>query len=407
MVVPTVHSRRRVLSWVAGLGGGAIAAAPAPGPAHRAAAHPAAYRPVTVRPAAAHPVTARTRTYFVAADTVVWNYAPQGRNLVDGRPFDATEAQVALPGPGRLGPAYLKSRYRRYTDATFTERYTGPDDDGFSGILGPVIRARVGDTVEVVFRNNTPYPASMHPHGVFYTEANEGALYDDGSATAGKAGDAVAPGATFTYRWQVPGRAGPGPGDPSSVVWLYHDHSAGMGVPGVQAGLTGPIVVTRADAATADATPCDVDREVFALFTEFDENLSPYLKDNIARFGRGQTLDPSNAAFQNSNRKETINGYLFGNGPSGTTDDHPALTLERGSRVRWYVLDIGGARDAHTPHWHGNTVLVHGHREDVVQLLPATTVTADMRPDDPGIWLFHCHVDEHMLSGMSTRYRVL
>jgi len=32
---------------------------------------------------------------------------------------------------------------------------------------------------------------------------------------------------------------------------------------------------------------------------------------------------------------------------------------------------------------------------------------ADMVPDDPGIWLFHCHVGEHMMAGMSVRYRVL
>jgi hephaestin len=34
-------------------------------------------------------------------------------------------------------------------------------------------------------------------------------------------------------------------------------------------------------------------------------------------------------------------------------------------------------------------------------------ITADMVPDDPGIWLFHCHVNDHITAGMITRYQVL
>jgi FtsP/CotA-like multicopper oxidase with cupredoxin domain len=29
-----------------------------------------------------------------------------------------------------------------------------------------------------------------------------------------------------------------------------------------------------------------------------------------------------------------------------------------------------------------------------------------MVPDDPGIWLFHCHVNDHIRAGMLTRYKV-
>jgi len=27
-------------------------------------------------------------------------------------------------------------------------------------------------------------------------------------------------------------------------------------------------------------------------------------------------------------------------------------------------------------------------------------------PDDPGTWLYHCHVEEHMDTGMVTMYKV-
>ncbi len=28
-----------------------------------------------------------------------------------------------------------------------------------------------------------------------------------------------------TYTWLVPDRAGPGPGDGSSLMWMYHSHT--------------------------------------------------------------------------------------------------------------------------------------------------------------------------------------
>jgi hephaestin len=83
------------------------------------------------------------------------------------------------------------------------------------------------------------------------------------------------------------------------------------------------------------------------------------------------------------------------------------MTMRQGQRVRWYVMSMGNEVDLHTPHWHGNTVTVNGMRTDTVNLLPATMATADMVPDDPGMWGFHCHVSDHILAGMLARYEVL
>jgi hephaestin len=69
-------------------------------------------------------------------------------------------------------------------------------------------------------------------------------------------------------------------------------------------------------------------------------------------------------------------------------------------------MAMGTEVDLHTPHWHGNDVVVSGMRMDTVSLLPAGMVVADMVPDDPGTWLFHCHVNDHIVAGMQTRYRV-
>jgi len=61
----------------------------------------------------------------------------------------------------------------------------------------------------------------------------------------------------------------------------------------------------------------------------------------------------------------------------------------------------------HTPHWHGNTVIYNHTRTDVISILPAQSLVADMVPDDPGIWMFHCHIDDHMQAGMMAMYEVL
>ena len=84
----------------------------------------------------------------------------------------------------------------------------------------------------------------------------------------------------------------------------------------------------------------------------------------------------------------------------------PGLTMRRGERVRWYLMGMGTEVDLHTPHWHGNTVLIDGHRKDVTELFPATLEVADMRPDDAGTWLYHCHVGDHITAGMLALYNV-
>jgi FtsP/CotA-like multicopper oxidase with cupredoxin domain len=342
---------------------------------------------------AAAPV-GKVRLHYIAADEVAWDYAPSGRNLITGRPFGEHENTYMARGPERIGRVYRKSIFREYTDATFTTLLPRPAAWQHLGVLGPVIHAEVGDTIRVVFRNHTGLPASMHPHGVFYDKSSEGAPYDDGTSGAGAS---VPPGGTYTYVWRVPERAGPGPMDESSVMWMYHSHVDE--VPDTYAGLMGPIVVTRRGMARPDGSPKDVDRELVTMFMVSDENRSPWLDDNIRTYTTAPaTVRKDDPDFQESNRKHAINGYVFGN--------LPGLDVRRGERVRWYVMDMGTEVDLHTPHWHGNTVLAGGMRTDVLSLLPASMAVADMVPDDPGIWLYHCHVADHIAAGMQALYTV-
>jgi hypothetical protein len=67
-----------------------------------------------------------------------------------------------------------------------------------------------------------------------------------------------------------------------------------------------------------------------------------------------------------------------------------------------------GWRDGHdTAHWHGQTLLWNGMDVDAIEVLPATTRVLDMVHEDPGTWLYHCHVNEHIDNGMEALFRVL
>jgi FtsP/CotA-like multicopper oxidase with cupredoxin domain len=340
-----------------------------------------------------------TRTYYIGADKVVWDYAPDGKNEITGKPFDAVADTYVKTGPGRIGSKYVKCLYRGYTDSTFAHLKARPAEDAYLGFLGPVIRAQVGDTIKVVFRNSCPFPTSIHPHGVFYAKDSEGAPYNDGTSGADKLDDAVPTGGRHTYVWKVPERAGPGTGEGSSVMWMYHSHTDE--VSDTYAGLMGPMEITRRGMARPDGSPKDVDREIFALFSVMNENASPFLLENLHRLAQPPfPRDPDDdEEFGESNLMHSINGYVFGN--------EPMIKVKKGERVRWYVMSMGTEVDLHTPHWHGNTVVVNGMRTDTISLLPAGMVVADMVPDDVGIWLFHCHVNDHIRAGMLTRYQVV
>ena len=353
----------------------------------------------------------KTRTYYIAADEVDWDYGPDGVNKMMGMNFDGYAATFMQSGPHSIGKVYRKAVYREYSDASFTQLKPRAPEWEHLGILGPVLRAEVGDTIRVVFRNHATLPYSMHPHGVFYEKASEGAVYQDGSSASNKANSIVPPGETHTYNWEVTERAGPGPADGSSVVWLYHSHVNEQR--DVASGLIGPIIITARGMAGLNGRPKDVDREFICLFLIFDENASWYLDHNIQTFTtdpkgvnkyEGKPMDSDGVfsffgtGFTSQNFRSSINGYMYGDGPM--------MTMKKGERVRWYMMSIGGIIQGHTPHWHGNVVLAKGHRTDVVTLAQAEMITADMIPDNPGIWMYHCHVDEHMVTGMATLYKV-
>ena len=344
-----------------------------------------------------HPRTSvpRLRTYYIAADEVTWDYTPQGRKLT-GTPHLEGSDEESSASASRGHRSYLKAIFREYTDASFRTLKPRPPAWEHLGILGPLIRAEVGDTIQVFFKNNTKLTCSMHPHGLGYAKDSEGAMYNDGTRGVAKKDDIVPPEGSYTYHWTVPERAGPAHGDGSSILWMYHGHF--IESKDMNTGLLGPIIITARGAARADGSPRDVDREFVTAFALFDETDSWYFS-NPAKMGSSLPMRITDRVFREQNVLYSINGLIEGN--------LPLLTMKRGERVRWYLLSNSNEDDVHTVHWHGQTVLFNHMRTDAVPLGPMGMAVADMVPDQEGTWLYHCHVNDHFMGGMQALFKVL
>jgi FtsP/CotA-like multicopper oxidase with cupredoxin domain len=240
--------------------------------------------------------------------------------------------------------------YRRFTPHWHHPMPNTPVGGNQNLIPGPLLRARVGDRLVVHFKNldfARRDPHSMHFHGVDYPPSSDGAFVP---GVSGRDGD-VMPGQSWTYKLTAL---------PESVgVWPYHDHSPSMH-DSIDGGMYGMLsIMGRHDPAP--------DREFVVVF---------------ARMGDFQTIDAR--AFV------------------GNT---PVFRARVGDLVQWDVMAMGS--EHHTFH-------VHGHRwqgpgaipRDTQTVGPAESFRIRWRERDPGTWLYHCHVEEHMAAGMIGTYRV-
>jgi FtsP/CotA-like multicopper oxidase with cupredoxin domain len=250
-------------------------------------------------------------------------------------------------------PIRGKRRFKAFVYQLMTTGFAAPA--GPAQMPGPTLHAEVGDVLVVHFRNTTGQPVTMHPHGVFYTPDDDGTWL--GEATA--AGGQVDPGEEFSYWWHA---------RPDSVgVWPYHDHGPNH-MANTFRGMFGAIVVRERGAQVPD-----VEAELF-----LHSLLPPFT--GLPR------------AFQ------CVNGRAG----AGNT---PTVTAKVGQDVALHVLGMDDAfHDFH----------LHGHRwrdpsgvwTDNPTVGPNQVVTARFTEDNPGRWLYHCHVFSHQEGGMAGFYDV-
>ncbi|XP_034865098.1 hephaestin isoform X6 [Mirounga angustirostris] len=386
-------------------------------------------------------LTGKVRQYFIEAHEIRWDYGPMGH---DG----STGKNLREPGSGsdkffqksssRIGGTYWKVRYEAFQDETFQEKVQ-LEENKHLGILGPVIRAEVGDTIQVVFYNRASQPFSIQPHGVFYEKDYEGTVYNDGIFEIYcQAGSHRESGMKAVYNVsQCPGHQA---NDhqryqaariyyimAEEVEWDYcpdrswelewHNQS--------EKDSYGHIFLSNQNGLLGSRYKKAVFREyIDGTFKIPRPRTGP--EEHLGILGpllRGEVGDILTVVFKNNASRPysvhahgvlesstgwplaaapAINGKLYSN--------LGGLTMYQGERVAWYMLGMGQDIDLHTVHFHAESFLYRNgesYRADVVDLFPGTFEVVEMVASNPGTWLMHCHVSDHVHAGMETLFTVL
>jgi len=153
--------------------------------------------------------------------------------------------------------------------ATTTLGYQGEvvqgDPDTIQAIpgsyLGPILRLHKGQKVRVNLHNGLDEDTIIHWHGLIVPPDMDG-----------HPADSVAPGATYTYEFEVKNRAG---------TYWFHPHPHGRTAYQAYMGMAGLVIVTDDEEATLDLPTAAYDLPIVIQDRTFDnENQFIYLADN-------------------------------------------------------------------------------------------------------------------------------
>jgi FtsP/CotA-like multicopper oxidase with cupredoxin domain len=134
----------------------------------------------------------------------------------------------------------------------------------FGAVPGRAIRARAGDIVEVVVRNDLPEALSIHWHGI--------ALRNDMDGVHDLTQPPIGPGSTFTYRFIVP--------DPGT--YWFHPHTGLQ----LDRGLYAPLIIED------PAEPLAFDRDETLVFDDWLDGLGRTPEDALVEArGRMGSMD--------------------------------------------------------------------------------------------------------------------
>ncbi len=216
-------------------------------------------------------------------------------------------------------------------------------------VPGPTLHVRAGDRVRVIFTNHLPEPTTIHLHGIDVAPDMDG--------VPGFSQVPVAPGETFTYEFTAT--------DPGT--YIYHTHFDDFNQ--LDRGLYGAVVVD-------DAAKSKYERDYLMLLSSW-------------------------RVFSGSENYFSINGKSY------------PLTkpyrVHSGDHVRIRIINISGT-EFHTMHVHGHKftlVDIDGQpvplaaQQKMVTVLVGPGETRDIAftaDAQPGTWMVHCHVVDHMMN---------
>ncbi|XP_070615909.1 coagulation factor VIII isoform X1 [Erythrolamprus reginae] len=303
-----------------------------------------------------------TRQYYIGAVEKEWNYWPNRPNgLSSSNP----------------GSQFKKAIYLEYTDSTFREVKPKP---AWMGILGPTIQAEVYDKVVVTFKNMASRPFNIHAKGVSYWKASEGTGYSDLTSPQEKEDDAVEPGHTHVYVWEILEDQAPTGSDTHCLTYAYS--SQVDSVKDINSGLIGPLLVCKPGTLMSIKSGGKI-QEFVLLFSVFDEEKSWYSHSQI----RGNSKSPLS-----QHQFHTINGFIH--------SSLPDLVVCEKRPVYWYVISLSTGPEVHSIFLEGHSFLVREHRLATLDISPAVFLTAETTPRTNGTFRMLCQIPAHQQAGM-------
>jgi len=236
---------------------------------------------------------------------------------------------------------------------------------GYNGMVpGPMIELAQGDRVRIYVTNKLPVSTSVHWHGVLLPCGMDG--------VSGLTQPAIPPGQTFVYEFIFP----------DAGTFMYHPHFDSMTQEGM--GMTGMILVHE---------------------RQSDENNRP--DRDFAIMLHEWRID---AGTSRPNPFEMTDFSVLTMNGKAMPDTEP-LVAQIGDKV-WIRFGNLSAMDHHPIHLHGYAFKIigtdGGWAQDKSKLLPETTVlvqvgsakVVEFVADNPGDWLFHCHMTHHTMTQM-------
>lgn len=240
---------------------------------------------------------------------------------------------------------------------------------GYNGsVPGPLIEVAEGDRVRIYVTNRLPEETSVHWHGVRIPCGMDG--------VAGITQPSILPGETYKYEFIFP-HAG---------TFMYHPHYDSMAEEGM--GLVGMIVVHEREPDKSKRP----DRDFVIMLHEWRIDVGG-AKPNPLEMTDFNIL--------------TMNGKVM--------PYTEPLVAKLGDRV-WIRYGNLSAMDHHPIHLHGYSFKIIGSdggwAADQSVLLPETTVLVpvgsakviEFLADNPGDWIFHCHMTHHIMNQMGHNF---
>ncbi|KAM4555108.1 coagulation factor VIII [Odontesthes bonariensis] len=322
-----------------------------------------------------------TWTHFIAAEEVTWDYAPHLK------PMDSELQSRYFPAaPHHFGYKYKKVVYVEYTDGSFSQRKS-PDRT----LLGPLLKGKVNDQLQITFKNLASRPFNIYPNGltkIFPLQRSSNAAENDLRSME------VPPNGTFSYIWRLTTDDGPLEGDPQCLTQLYQ--STISPERDLASGLVGTLLICKYNAIDTRGRLLGPDEKLNLIFAVFDENQSWYFKENMQKSGQS-SFNATDPEFYETNVIYSINGIMF----SGRQ-----FVMCQTDVSFWHVANVGTQSDFLSVYFTGNLFQYQDLYQSVLTLFPMTAITVPMETELIGEWEISAFDSSLKNRGMSIRYTV-